>query len=191
MNPTGRFAILIPIYNHAEGIVSVIERARPLALPIWVVDDGSTDGTAACLRNVAGITVLRHEKNLGKGAAILTGFAALRETADWADYARRRRTARPVGYSRSDPGDSPGTPSHRRRQTGGDVRRRCPLDEPLRQEIFQFLGPRRRGADPFRYPERDAPLSPAGGSPVGRDGPAFSVRGGNPRPGAMAGDPRP
>ena len=84
MNPTGRFAILIPIYNHAEGIVSVIERARPLALPIWVVDDGSTDGTTACLRNVAGITVLRHEKNLGKGAAILTGFAALRETADWA-----------------------------------------------------------------------------------------------------------
>ena len=84
MNPAGRFAILIPIYNHAEGIVSVIERARPLALPIWVVDDGSTDGTAACLRNVAGITVLRHEENLGKGAAILTGFAALRETADWA-----------------------------------------------------------------------------------------------------------
>ena len=47
MNPTGRFAILIPVYNHAEGIVPVIERARPLALPIWVVDDGSTDGTAA------------------------------------------------------------------------------------------------------------------------------------------------
>jgi glycosyltransferase involved in cell wall biosynthesis len=84
MNPTGRFAVLIPIYNHAEGIVSVIERARPLALPIWVVDDGSTDGTTACLQNVAGITVLRHEKNLGKGAAILTGFAALQGTADWA-----------------------------------------------------------------------------------------------------------
>lgn len=84
MNPTGRFAILIPIYNHAERIVSVIERARPLALPIWVVDDGSTDGTTACLQNVAGITVLRHEKNLGKGAAILTGFAALQGTADWA-----------------------------------------------------------------------------------------------------------
>jgi glycosyltransferase involved in cell wall biosynthesis len=84
MNPTGRFAILIPVYNHAEGIVSVIERARPLAFPIWVVDDGSTDGTTACLRNVAGITALRHEKNLGKGAAILTGFAALQGTADWA-----------------------------------------------------------------------------------------------------------
>ncbi|MBA4421658.1 MAG: glycosyltransferase family 2 protein [Syntrophus sp. (in: bacteria)] len=84
MNPTGRFAILIPIYNHAEGIVSVIERARSLALPIWVIDDGSTDGTTACLQNATGITVLRHEKNLGKGAAVLTGFAALQGSADWA-----------------------------------------------------------------------------------------------------------
>ena len=52
MNPTGRFAILIPVYNHAEGIIPVIERARPLALPIWVVDDGSTDGTTDRLKNV-------------------------------------------------------------------------------------------------------------------------------------------
>jgi glycosyltransferase involved in cell wall biosynthesis len=84
MNPTGSFAILIPVYNHAEGVVSVIKRARLLALPILVVDDGSTDGTTACLQGIAGITVLRHEKNLGKGAAILTGFLALRGKADWA-----------------------------------------------------------------------------------------------------------
>ena len=83
MNAAGRFAIVIPVYNHAEGIVSVIERARALSLPIWVIDDGSTDGTAECLQRVSGITVLRHEKNLGKGAAILTGFSALRGTADW------------------------------------------------------------------------------------------------------------
>jgi glycosyltransferase involved in cell wall biosynthesis len=84
ISAAGRFAIVIPVYNHAEGILSVIERARPLSLPIWVVDDGSTDGTTAYLQGVAGITVLRHEKNLGKGAAILTGFSALRGTADWA-----------------------------------------------------------------------------------------------------------
>ena len=46
---TDRFAILIPVYNHADGIGPVIERARGLGLPIWVVDDGSTDGTAANL----------------------------------------------------------------------------------------------------------------------------------------------
>lgn len=62
----------------------MIERARPLGLPIWVVDDGSTDGTTASLLGVAGITVLRHERNLGKGAAIRTGFSALRGTAHWA-----------------------------------------------------------------------------------------------------------
>ena len=42
--PTDRFAILIPVYNHADGIGPVIERAKALGLPIWVVDDGSTDG---------------------------------------------------------------------------------------------------------------------------------------------------
>lgn len=84
MNAVGSFALLIPVYNHAEGIIPVIERARPLGLPIWVVDDGSTDGTEASLQRVAGITVLRHERNLGKGAAILTGLAALQGKADWA-----------------------------------------------------------------------------------------------------------
>ena len=83
MSAAGRFAIVIPVYNHAETILSVIERARALSLPVWVIDDGSTDGTAECLQRVSGITVLRHEKNLGKGAAILTGFSALRGTADW------------------------------------------------------------------------------------------------------------
>ncbi|MFH2075173.1 MAG: glycosyltransferase family 2 protein [Pseudomonadota bacterium] len=80
---TGRFAILIPLYNHAEGIGPVIVRARRMGLPIWVVDDGSTDGTAA-LEKTEGITLIRHGENRGKGAALLTGFAALAEKADWA-----------------------------------------------------------------------------------------------------------
>lgn len=79
-----RFAILIPVYNHAEGVADVIGRARPLGLPIWVIDDGSTDGTAARLGQIAGITVIRHGENLGKGAALLTGFTALHGKADWA-----------------------------------------------------------------------------------------------------------
>lgn len=79
-----RFAILIPVYNHAAGVAGVIERARPLGLPIWVVDDGSTDGTAARLAGMAGITVIRHGENRGKGAALLTGFGALAGRADWA-----------------------------------------------------------------------------------------------------------
>ncbi len=83
-NITGRFAILIPVYNHAEGIGPVIERARGLGLPIWVVEDGSTDGTTTRLEKLAGITVIGHRENLGKGAALLSGFAALAGKADWA-----------------------------------------------------------------------------------------------------------
>ena len=80
----GRFAILIPVYNHAEGIGPVVERAGASGLPVWVVDDGSTDGTAAILKEAAGIRVIRHRENRGKGAALLTGFAVLAGTADWA-----------------------------------------------------------------------------------------------------------
>ena len=82
--PAGRFAVLIPVYNHAGGVVSVIERALALDFPVWVVDDGSTDGTAAGLARIGGITVLRHGKNRGKGAALLTGFEAMAGKADWA-----------------------------------------------------------------------------------------------------------
>src|SRR5512140_517676 len=81
---SGRFAIVIPVYNHADGIGAVIERARGLGLPICVIDDGSTDGTAANLERIGCITVIRHEENRGKGAALLTGFAALGGKADWA-----------------------------------------------------------------------------------------------------------
>jgi glycosyltransferase involved in cell wall biosynthesis len=80
----GRFAVLIPVYNHAGGVVSVIERALALDLPVWVVDDGSTDGTVERLEATGGITVIRHDENRGKGAALLTGFAALAGEADWA-----------------------------------------------------------------------------------------------------------
>jgi glycosyltransferase involved in cell wall biosynthesis len=82
--PTGGFALLIPVYNHADGIIPVIESARELGLPIWVVDDGSTDGTAARLEKAVGITVIRHERNRGKGAALQTGFEALAGIAGWA-----------------------------------------------------------------------------------------------------------
>lgn len=80
----GRFAILIPVYNHADGIGPVVERARGLGLPIRVVDDGSTDGSAQRLEAIGGITVIRHDRNRGKGAALLTGFSDLAGEADWA-----------------------------------------------------------------------------------------------------------
>lgn len=77
-----KVAALIPAYQ-AEGTVSKVIReiadlaARDAqALPIWLVDDGSTDETGRAAAD-AGATVLAHRTNRGKGAALLTGFRAL------------------------------------------------------------------------------------------------------------------
>ncbi len=79
-----RAAVVIPVFNHQEQVAEVICEARQLGLPIFVVDDGSTDGTPGLLAGIQGITVLRHPVNRGKGAALLTGFAAAAPTCDWA-----------------------------------------------------------------------------------------------------------
>ena len=80
----GRFAVIIPSYNHGHRIVEVIEESLKLNLPTFVVDDGSTDSTRAQMVGIKGIRLLRHAENRGKGAAILTGFAEASKIADWA-----------------------------------------------------------------------------------------------------------
>jgi len=74
-----RLTVIIPCYNEAGTILSAIEQVQTLRdrfdLEIIVVDDGSTDGSFESLRNVEGIKLERHEKNRGKGAAVVTGLA--------------------------------------------------------------------------------------------------------------------
>ncbi len=69
-------AIIVPVYNEADTVASLIARLRPVPVEkeIIVVDDGSTDGTARVLAEIPGIKVLVHEKNRGKGAAIRTAI---------------------------------------------------------------------------------------------------------------------
>ncbi|MHB1014321.1 MAG: glycosyltransferase family 2 protein [Desulfurivibrionaceae bacterium] len=69
-------AVIIPVYNHEQRIAEVIRETLKLGLPLFVIDDGSTDRTPEIIGNIEGISVIRHPANLGKGAALLTGFAA-------------------------------------------------------------------------------------------------------------------
>ena len=78
-------AVIIPVYNHEQRIGEVIRETMALGLPVIVVDDGSTDNTPGIIGKIEGISVIHHPANLGKGAALLSGFAAAVEhECDWA-----------------------------------------------------------------------------------------------------------
>lgn len=67
-----RILIVICCYNHGGSVRAVAEQALKVHDQVLVVDDGSTDGTIDRLKGLD-IQVERHERNKGKGAAILTG----------------------------------------------------------------------------------------------------------------------
>ncbi len=80
----GRFAIIIPVYNHEQRVADVVLGALKLGFPVFVVDDGSTDGTHDAVKDMAGVTVIRHDTNRGKGAALKSAFEATAGAFDWA-----------------------------------------------------------------------------------------------------------
>jgi glycosyltransferase involved in cell wall biosynthesis len=74
-------SVVIPVYNEAGNIKEIIKRvqAQQLANEIVVVDDGSTDGTRDLLKDLDGrdkLRIILHERNQGKGAAVVTGMRA-------------------------------------------------------------------------------------------------------------------
>lgn len=75
-------SIVIPCFNEANTLRAIVRRVAeaPLALrkEVIIVDDGSTDGSAAIADILAGdgIVVIHHQRNRGKGAALQSGFAA-------------------------------------------------------------------------------------------------------------------
>lgn len=80
-----KLSIVIPCYNEARTIRSIVDAVRAAPLPpglereIVIVNDCSRDGTADVLRSeIAPLVdlVIHHEINQGKGAALRTGFAA-------------------------------------------------------------------------------------------------------------------
>src|SRR3954468_19021815 len=74
----------MPCRNGAGKIAPVIAEVRKIVPNVIVVDDGSTDSTADAAAK-AGAQVFRHEKNRGKGAALITGFREARKVGyEWA-----------------------------------------------------------------------------------------------------------
>ena len=68
-----RVAVLIPAYNEADTLAQIVYRTRQQLAWVIVVDDGSTDASAA-LAEAAGAQVLRQPSNQGKGAALWRGM---------------------------------------------------------------------------------------------------------------------
>ena len=72
--PSPIVAIVIPLYNHAATLEKVVNESRGFSEILIVVDDGSSDNVTEVLKRLdPEIHIIRHPRNLGKGAAILSG----------------------------------------------------------------------------------------------------------------------
>ncbi|MCI2082812.1 MAG: glycosyltransferase family 2 protein [Bacteroidales bacterium] len=87
-----RCCVIVPTYNNAGTVMDVVTECCGYCDDVFVVNDGSTDGTLALLEGNAGIgttgatfTMVSYEKNRGKGYALRKGFeAALEHGFDYA-----------------------------------------------------------------------------------------------------------
>jgi glycosyltransferase involved in cell wall biosynthesis len=79
----GVVSVIVPVYNEAAHVEELLQaiHASPVKKEIIIVDDGSTDGTREKLQAMPlanDVTVVFHERNCGKGAAIRTALAYAR-----------------------------------------------------------------------------------------------------------------
>jgi glycosyltransferase involved in cell wall biosynthesis len=82
MNVSATHLLLIPSYNTGAQVYETVRTARAEWNPVWVVTDGSTDGTPEGLRAMAaadpGLKLIELPTNRGKGGAVLHGLHAAR-----------------------------------------------------------------------------------------------------------------
>lgn len=75
--------VIIPSYNAGAKLLETVKQALACWQPVWIVLDGSTDGSATALADLFiaknGLRVLSLERNSGKGAAVLHAFIAASE----------------------------------------------------------------------------------------------------------------
>jgi glycosyltransferase involved in cell wall biosynthesis len=74
-----RWCVVIPTYNNEKTLAGVIHSVLTHCRDVIVVNDGSTDSTAAVLASFTEIQVLSYPDNKGKGHALKTAFAYARE----------------------------------------------------------------------------------------------------------------
>ena len=76
--PSRTHLVLIPSYNPGQKVFETVRAARAQWAPVWVVVDGSTDGTAGELQKMAAadpdLRVIMRARNGGKGTAVLDGL---------------------------------------------------------------------------------------------------------------------
>ena len=72
--------IVVPVYNHGAGAAALSEKLAPLGLPLILVNDGSENSCRDALHALTDqhdwVSVIDHDWNRGKGAAVLTGLRA-------------------------------------------------------------------------------------------------------------------
>src|SRR5690606_39803972 len=77
MQRSASHLVLIPSYDPGPVVYDTVAAARAQWMPVWVVVDGSTDGSAEQLQRMAaeddGLKVIVLPQNMGKGAAVLHG----------------------------------------------------------------------------------------------------------------------
>jgi glycosyltransferase involved in cell wall biosynthesis len=80
MTPSKTHLVLIPSYNTGDKVYDTVRAAREQWAPVWVVVDGSTDGTGEGLLKMAvqdqQLRVMVLKENHGKGAAVMHGLRA-------------------------------------------------------------------------------------------------------------------
>ena len=72
-----RYCCVIPVFNNSDTVEDVVRRALAVIDNVLIIDDGSTDANLPEKFAAYPVEVIRHKRNLGKGAALITALKTL------------------------------------------------------------------------------------------------------------------
>ena len=65
--------VAIPVFNESD-VYDIIQRVKKVGVEVLALDDGSTNDIGSSLKEIQGIHVIRHQRNLGYGQTIIDAF---------------------------------------------------------------------------------------------------------------------